>query len=65
LLCRQDTDHYIAQTSRLLHDPDLRKTLGQAARTAALRWRWEDALDAVTNAYAELRTPFDAAAALT
>ena len=61
LLCRQDTGDYIAQTTRLVRDPALRATLAGAARAAALRWRWADALNAVTVAYADLRASFDAA----
>lgn len=60
LLCRPDTGDYIAQTTRLVRDPALRATLAGAARAAALRWRWADALNAVTDAYADLRASFDA-----
>jgi len=61
LLCGEATHHYIAQAGRLLRDPALRDSLARAARAAALPWRWEDALNGVTDAYAELLASFDAA----
>jgi len=61
LLCGDTTEDYIAQAGRLLRDPALRDSLASAARAAALPWRWEDALNGVTDAYAELLAAFDAA----
>lgn len=54
LLCDGGLPDYIARTGRLVRDPASRAALGRAAREAAMAWRWNDALAAVTDAYAEL-----------
>lgn len=54
LICAPDASSYVGQAARLIADPVLRARLGRAARAAALGWRWEQVLDAVLDAYADL-----------
>lgn len=54
LVCRDETDAYVAAAERLVTDATLRWDIGKAVRNAALAWDWDHVLDAVLRAYMDL-----------
>jgi glycosyltransferase involved in cell wall biosynthesis len=54
LLATDRSQDYAAQAHRVIVDPGLRASLGQAARATALAHRWDAVLDSVLSGYAAL-----------